>query len=201
MDGQRDTVEVGIEQARKRLGDLVAEAQNGTEVLLTRHGRPAAKVVPMHQLPNPTLLETLATYRRFGTVPDVVDTLGIGDRSPGLVELGKAEIAYEAAPFAKLIADIDAFFGDQLTEALTGPDAATAENEVRRIFGEHLSAAIIRLSLSAAAASQIDWVNSGVDILRTIAGVALQRAADLRFTRTLQETFSSRPAEPCRATP
>lgn len=37
--------EVGIEDARKRLGDLVTAVQQGVEVILTRNGKPAARIV------------------------------------------------------------------------------------------------------------------------------------------------------------
>lgn len=36
--------EVGIEEARKRLGDLVTAAQQGTDIILTRNGKPAAHI-------------------------------------------------------------------------------------------------------------------------------------------------------------
>ncbi|GIF16534.1 type II toxin-antitoxin system Phd/YefM family antitoxin [Actinoplanes teichomyceticus] len=35
---------VGIEQARKTLGDLVNQAQQGTDIILTRNGKPAARI-------------------------------------------------------------------------------------------------------------------------------------------------------------
>jgi prevent-host-death family protein len=38
--------EVGIEEARKRLGDLVTAAQQGTDIILTRNGKPAARLTP-----------------------------------------------------------------------------------------------------------------------------------------------------------
>lgn len=36
------STEVGIEGARKRLGDLVTAAQQGTDIIITRNGKPAA---------------------------------------------------------------------------------------------------------------------------------------------------------------
>lgn len=36
--------EYGIEEARKVLGDLVTAAQQGTDIILTRHGRPVARI-------------------------------------------------------------------------------------------------------------------------------------------------------------
>ena len=42
--------EVSIEKARARLGDYVNDAQNGTPVLITRSGKPAAMLVPLTRL-------------------------------------------------------------------------------------------------------------------------------------------------------
>lgn len=40
---------IGIEDARKRLGDLIDAAQQGETVILTRHGKPAARLTAYHQ--------------------------------------------------------------------------------------------------------------------------------------------------------
>lgn len=37
--------EIGIEDARKRLGDLVTAVQQGADVILTRNGKPSARLV------------------------------------------------------------------------------------------------------------------------------------------------------------
>jgi len=39
------TQNIGIEDARKRLGDLVTAVQQGSDVVLTRNGKPAARLV------------------------------------------------------------------------------------------------------------------------------------------------------------
>lgn len=52
--------EVGIEQARKTLGDLVTAAQQGADIVLTRNGKPAARIVP----------EVEMTTRPYGTLVD-----------------------------------------------------------------------------------------------------------------------------------
>lgn len=181
---------IGIEDARKVLGDLVTRAQDGADVILTRHGKPAARIVAVKEPPVPTMLKTLTTYRLFATVPPVVDALGLDTRDPAGWDLAKSKVAYEAAPFAKLIADIDAFFGDELGEAFAGSEAAEAETEARRIISEHLAAATIRLSLSSAAGAQLDWINATTDMLQSLAGVALQRAADVRFTAVVGKVFA-----------
>lgn len=41
-----------IEQARAKLGDLVIAAMHGEETTITRHGRPAARIVPMGPPPS-----------------------------------------------------------------------------------------------------------------------------------------------------
>lgn len=135
-----------------------------------------------HQHSRRTMLETLATYRSLATVTPADDAHGLDIRNPGLWQFGKAEVAYEAMPFAQLIKDIDAFFGDELTTALTGPQAAEAEAEVRRITSEHLAIITMRLAGTASAGSQMTWATASKDELQTLACAALQRAADIRFT-------------------
>jgi len=176
---------IGIEDARKQLGQLVDEARSGTRIVLTRHGRPVARITPVEEPSMPTIRETIATLRTFSTVPTVVDTLGIEDRSPGLMDLGRAQLAAEALPFVRLITDVDVFFGDELDSALAGPEAGAAETEARCIIAEHLAAATMRLALSAAGGSQVNWIAADATTLRQLASVALQRAADLRFVEVV----------------
>jgi prevent-host-death family protein len=40
------TSRYGIEEARGRLGDLITAAQQGADIVLTRNGRPAARIIP-----------------------------------------------------------------------------------------------------------------------------------------------------------
>lgn len=49
--------EVGIEQARKTLGDLVTAAQQGADIILTRNGKRAARIVAIKE---PTMNLTVA---------------------------------------------------------------------------------------------------------------------------------------------
>lgn len=177
--------QIGIEDARKTLGPLVDEARSGTEIVLTRHGKPIARIVPIEEPAMPTTAEWIATFRTFSNVPTIVDTLGIDDRSPGQMDLGRAQITTEARPFARLVNDIDAFFGDEMDSALTGPESAEAEAEARRIIAEHLASATMRLALSAAAGSQVDWPTASRETLQHLAGAALQRAADQRFVEVV----------------
>lgn len=39
------TQNIGIEDARKRLGDLVTAVQQGADIVLTRNGKPAARLI------------------------------------------------------------------------------------------------------------------------------------------------------------
>lgn len=52
---------VGIEEGRKTLGDLVTAAQQGADIILTRNGRPAARLTRYQEDPVTTLLATVST--------------------------------------------------------------------------------------------------------------------------------------------
>lgn len=176
---------IGIEDARKTLGPLVDEANSGVDIVLTRHGKPIARIAPIDGLPTPSIAEHLATFHRMSTVHVSGDALGLDDRDPAGWDLARAKVAAEAKPFARLIADIDAFFGDDLGDALTGPEAAEAETEVRRIIAENLASAIVRLTLTAAGGAQVEWTAADTDTLQQLASIAIQRAADLRFVEVV----------------
>lgn len=40
---------VGIEEARKTLGDLITAAQQGADITITRNGKPAARLIPYQE--------------------------------------------------------------------------------------------------------------------------------------------------------
>ena len=40
--------EVGASEARNKLGTLLDEVERGAEIIITRHGRAVAKLVPAH---------------------------------------------------------------------------------------------------------------------------------------------------------
>lgn len=132
-----------------------------------------------------SMLDTLNSYRTLATPTQFVDTIGLSDRDPALLDVGRAEVSYEAQPFAKLVADIDLFFEGDLEEALTGPRAAEAESHARRIIAEHLRAANSRLSMSSTATDKVDWADATGETLQRLAGVALRRAGDLRFVQVV----------------
>jgi prevent-host-death family protein len=46
------TVQVSVTEAKGQLTELVRRAEAGDEVILTRHGHPAVKLVPVNALPN-----------------------------------------------------------------------------------------------------------------------------------------------------
>lgn len=137
------------------------------------------------------IAQKILMFRRFSTVPTVVDTLdtlGIEDRSPGLLELGRAAITFEAVPFRALVADIDAYFDGELDEALTGPESAEAEAQVRRIITENLGRATTRLNVGTTLLPQTNWATADSAALQHHAHVILQRAADRRFVEIVSPT-------------
>jgi len=60
---------VGIRQARQDLPDLIDRAEAGEEVIITRQGRPVAKLVaaPREPMPLPSLVDFRARVARSGT--------------------------------------------------------------------------------------------------------------------------------------
>jgi prevent-host-death family protein len=54
--------QVGIKQARQELPDLIDRAEAGEEVIITRQGKPVAKLVPAPRAMKP--LPSLAEFRR-----------------------------------------------------------------------------------------------------------------------------------------
>ncbi len=60
---------VGIKQARQELPDLIDRAEAGEEIIITRQGRPVAKLVaaPKEPKPLPSLKDFRATLGGPGT--------------------------------------------------------------------------------------------------------------------------------------
>ena len=60
---------VGIRQARQNLPDLIDRAEAGEEVIITRQGRPVAKLIaaPRDPIPLPSLVDFRARVGRSGT--------------------------------------------------------------------------------------------------------------------------------------
>lgn len=45
------TQTIGLFEAKTHLSELVAQAEQGGEIIITRHNKPVAKIVPMHDVP------------------------------------------------------------------------------------------------------------------------------------------------------
>ena len=64
----------GIREARQGLSSLVAEVRKGREIVLTEHGRPAARLVPLRDEAS----HAFRSHRRFrATVGQAGATLSI----------------------------------------------------------------------------------------------------------------------------
>jgi len=56
-------VTVSLAQAKARLSELLYKVEEGEEIVLTRHGRPVARIVSSAQLKKPLPIEDLAAFR------------------------------------------------------------------------------------------------------------------------------------------
>lgn len=52
---------ISIADAKARLSELVSRAESGESILITRHGQPAAKLVPVREAKQP--LRPMAAFR------------------------------------------------------------------------------------------------------------------------------------------
>ena len=50
-------IAVGLFEAKTHLSEYVARAERGEEVIITRHNKPVAKIVPLHATPEPAPAE------------------------------------------------------------------------------------------------------------------------------------------------
>ena len=55
---------VNLATAKAQLSELVGCAENGEEVVITRHGRPVARMLPAMPVKQPVPLERLAALRK-----------------------------------------------------------------------------------------------------------------------------------------
>jgi prevent-host-death family protein len=63
-----DPVHISVTEAKGQLTDLVRRAEAGDEVILTRHGQPAVRLVPVKSMPDPEARrKLLETIRKSGT--------------------------------------------------------------------------------------------------------------------------------------
>ncbi len=56
--------QVGVYEAKTHLPQLLDEVERGETITITRHGRPIARVVPVHG-PRRTVQETIEAIREF----------------------------------------------------------------------------------------------------------------------------------------
>lgn len=61
------SVTIGIREAKAQLSRLVSEAQRGTEWIITDHGRPVARLAPLHDLQTP-LRQRVARLEKWGWI-------------------------------------------------------------------------------------------------------------------------------------
>lgn len=60
-------MQVSVTEAKGQLTDLVRRAQAGDDIVLTRHGHPAVRLVPVHAVPDRTARHALlASVRAAG---------------------------------------------------------------------------------------------------------------------------------------
>ena len=55
---------VNLATAKAHLSELINKVESGEEVVITRHGRPVARVVPATPVKQPVPLERLAALRK-----------------------------------------------------------------------------------------------------------------------------------------
>lgn len=91
--------EIGIEEARKVLGDLVTAAQQGTEIILTRNRRAVARITAYQEDTVMTLLATVATA---GSITDQ-NKISVDETRDGIVI---------ATPFVKALGGEEIDSGD-----------------------------------------------------------------------------------------
>ena len=92
---------VGLFEAKTHLSELIARAERGEEVIITRHNKPVAKLVPITEVPP----EVVERRRRIAAellvqqqrVVPVEACLGGHRRSPVIV----SDCALHAKPFAR----------------------------------------------------------------------------------------------------
>ena len=56
---------IGAFEAKNRLSELLDAAENGEEVVITKHGRPVAKLVPIEQFDRARAREAVEWLKKF----------------------------------------------------------------------------------------------------------------------------------------
>ena len=57
--------QIGAFEAKNRLSELLVAVENGEEVIITRHGRPVAKLVPVNALDQARVAAAISELRRL----------------------------------------------------------------------------------------------------------------------------------------
>lgn len=70
-------MKISITEAKTRLSELVAAAESGKEVIITRRGKPAVRMVPI--LPRKRLDGQLEGIIVPGTIPDFLEAMSEED--------------------------------------------------------------------------------------------------------------------------
>lgn len=103
-------IEIGIEEARKQLGPLVNAAHDGTDVILTRNGKPAARLIAWE--PKVTVYTTTTCGAEFS---GEVQSAGIGQYiHEGDYSDRQREMLHEAM-LAALRDEVDARLPEDMT--------------------------------------------------------------------------------------
>ncbi len=76
--------EIGAYEAKTRLAELLSRAEKGERIVVTRHGRPVAQLVPMPGAPGRTAAQAVEAIRALRTG----HSLGPGLEVRDLIEEG-----------------------------------------------------------------------------------------------------------------
>jgi prevent-host-death family protein len=77
--------EIGAYDAKTRLAELLSRVEKGERIVITRHGRPVAQLVPVEDAPHMTVEEAIAGIVAFRKG----HTLGPGLTIKDLIEEGR----------------------------------------------------------------------------------------------------------------
>ena len=80
-------MDIPVSDAKALLSDLVRRAQHGEDVVLTRHGRPVARLIPIVERPN-------AAVRR--TLLDAIRAEGRANAAPGPAAERSQDFLYDS---------------------------------------------------------------------------------------------------------
>jgi prevent-host-death family protein len=58
-------INIGVSKARASFGSLLERAGKGEEILITRHGRPVARLAPLREAPRERRREAIRRLKEF----------------------------------------------------------------------------------------------------------------------------------------